>query len=1095
MINLEKKEGVCMVPKQQHKLRIVEGMSWDERKMAIQASLAWGFQSEAAEFPIASLTEGEPCPTKLEELKALLTQEENNPPVAYQAASDAARPVADFDWRAKKGLESLFSKGEFLLDNNLDLLPDKLNFYFVVPEEGSESLMVAACNFAFRFGMETTALDCWLAAPSYIGGNAVIFREGEICRIYQEESDDGTLVYVEGKGEELEVFSSWFCEHFPYSWERETWTSHLQEMTESFAMKNLQGQLAYLSTVNETGIQAYVSPEIAAQQEEVQQLFPDVEFINYKEMRKVYDKEYDIPWEVDTFRELLLEKVYPQVKAGDQVEILAALSEEQPLREELASELEQKLQEKQAKLKECQIYCAYKQGFSWLSESVIPKLKQETALERVEIGFRPFLPEGVTDWLDENGATPSYNNVGGDENKWYDLPIRYLQELYPIEDVLVKELGLTKEQISFVTYEGDQDITYECKSYGKEGTCLSNSVYKAAYSERPYLDAYKEMGKVHPSTGYLRVKVNGVAIVDEQIKTDVENIWDIYQRNVLKDCREFIERKTGGEVSAEKQPLFSQLRLEVVASEPDYRLDSREDMISTLDGLHEDMYFAGADYFKNYGNEKCQQMLEEPGLILPVIRKGSGKPTFKVILYDQAAEAPGIYAEGRQLIKTPTPAEIKLYLKEIRRQGEMFQVIIQSEGVSHEVAQGYIEVLTQREIAFGEALTLQLLAGEESYSVDLPARERIRKDLEITWIDIKEEELIGYEAYLEIINQLKRVPGLLVYQTATSYMGRQVYAIELLPKAKGYVSQTKRITNHPSEIINCRHHANEVSSTNAAFILLRTLLSEPQYKDVAESLNLVIVPMENVDGSAIHYELQKDNPYWKLHVARFNAVGKEFYHEHFKVDTKHTEAMSLTRLYERFLPDVIVDNHGVPSHEWEQQFSGYTSPSYKGFWLPRSLLYGYFWTVKNAEYASNEVVNKKIEDVVAEAIASDEEMRQWNKEWAHQFEIFAHQWMPKLFPANYYKEMINYWIYFEADPHHRYPSIRFPWITTVAYTSEVADETAQGEYLNLCARAHVKHDLAIINLLINAQCIYENTAVITAEQLKVSHTRLRPIVV
>ena len=60
-------------------------------------------------------------------------------------------------------------------------------------------------------------------------------------------------------------------------------------------------------------------------------------------------------------------------------------------------------------------------------------------------------------------------------------------------------------------------------------------------------------------------------------------------------------------------------------------------------------------------------------------------------------------------------------------------------------------------------------------------------------------------------------------------------------------------------------------------------------------------------------------------------------------------------------------------------------------------------------------------------------------EWMQQFEKFAHGWMPKLFPANYYKDMINYWIPFEYQPEHRYPSIRFPWITTVAYTSEVAE--------------------------------------------------------
>lgn len=54
-------------------------------------------------------------------------------------------------------------------------------------------------------------------------------------------------------------------------------------------------------------------------------------------------------------------------------------------------------------------------------------------------------------------------------------------------------------------------------------------------------------------------------------------------------------------------------------------------------------------------------------------------------------------------------------------------------------------------------------------------------------------------------------------------------------------------------------------------------------------------------------------------------LGKEFYYEHFQQDTIHSEAMGLTRIYDRYVPDMIVDNHGVPSHEWEQQFSGYTS--------------------------------------------------------------------------------------------------------------------------------------------------------------------------
>ena len=280
-----------------------------------------------------------------------------------------------------------------------------------------------------------------------------------------------------------------------------------------------------------------------------------------------------------------------------------------------------------------------------------------------------------------------------------------------------------------------------------------------------------------------------------------------------------------------------------------------------------------------------------------------------------------------------------------------------------------------------------------------------------------------------------------------------------------------------------------------AFILIKKLLTEDVYKDLPDKLNLVIVPMENVDGAAIHYELQKEHPTWKFHVARFNSLGKEFYYEHFQQDTIHSEAMGLTRIYDRYVPDMIVDNHGVPSHEWEQQFSGYTSPSYKGFWLPRSLLYGYFWYVTNPEYKDNYPVNKVMEDVIADKIAEYPEMRELNREWSAQFEKYAHAWMPKLFPANYYKEMINYWIPFAADPNHRYPSIRFPWITTVAYTSEVADETAQGEYLNLCARAHVAHDEATIRMLMEAVHVMECHLEEQDGQILTSYIRQRPMIV
>ncbi|WP_260680532.1 hypothetical protein [Enterococcus avium] len=67
--------------------------------------------------------------------------------------------------------------------------------------------------------------------------------------------------------------------------------------------------------------------------------------------------------------------------------------------------------------------------------------------------------------------------------------------------------------------------------------------------------------------------------------------------------------------------------------------------------------------------------------------------------------------------------------------------------------------------------------------VDVPQKvPEAVQDLTIDQIDLYPEQVIGYEEYLSIIQQLKRVPQISVYKIATSYLGREIYAIELLPK-------------------------------------------------------------------------------------------------------------------------------------------------------------------------------------------------------------------------------------------------------------------------------------------------------------------------
>lgn len=1002
-------------------LKLKKSTSFEEKKDEIKKSLINGFFSTSAIFPVVSFNEGieisldELVESRKRSLVKNVTSEE------YVSSTKSAKEMNSFDWRKKKGLESLFEKGLFLEDKNLDQLPDYLNLKIVLPNNCDNSTLLAICNFAFRFGMEMTEINTNIIADENSDGNLLKFVDSDETKIEIVEKEDKNIVIVSGRGEKLEKFSSYICQNLPIILNGKTLIDVVKEMLDAFDMRNLDGQLAYAKDVSKIyngEITAYVSPEIDFKSKNIDYVndkFANIEFKNHKGLKPIYEKNYDLKWEVDEFRERF-SAILDQISKNDNIEIYAALSESDDVRRNLENELKRLVLEKGAKLVKNQIVCAYKQGFSWLDEFVSEEIKNDD-IESIDIKFKPFLPEGQTEIKDDyKGATPSYNNIGEENpDNWFDIPIRFLQELYPIDDILSEKLNLNREVIKFSTYSEDKDITYCAKVFLKSNECKTFE-YKVRYSERPYLDEYKSMGKVHPSTGYIKVVKNNKILIDERIKTDLENIWDIYQGEVLPECLEFAKKKTDNQVNTKNQPFFAQLRLDITASEPEKKLTCREDMISSLNSLHEDLYFVGSDYFKNYGVKNNKEIIDAPGLILPVLKTKEGKPEFKVTLYDQLEKEPCIKYDGKILKSKYDRKSTSLYLKEIKLEENKIIASFMTNIDDDSLVKSYLELLQDDVLDISKDLygidRIEISNGYFNISADIKEKEHIEKDLSIEDINIYENELIGYEQYIEIIEQLKRVKGLKVYKAANSYMGRKVYVVEFEPKEEGYISRVKRINNLPSEIINSRHHANEVSSTNSAFMLIKELLTNKKYKDLPDKINLSIIPMENVDGSAIHYELQKDNPNWKLHVARFNSIGKEFYYEYFNVDTIHTEAMAFTNLWGKWLPDIVVDNHGVPSHEWEQQFSGYTSPSYKGFWLPRALLYGYFWVVTDEEYKDNYLLNKKIEDVIADSVQKNEEITKFNKEWISVFEKFAHAWMPNLFPADYYRDMINYWIYF-----------------------------------------------------------------------------------
>ncbi len=1088
------------------KIKIKDNYSFDEIKNLLLGSYCLGVLQEDEKFPITSKDEGLNFFESLDILENYLNMDGEND-------GKSIKEDRDFDYmppfsRKPETLENLFTPGFLMEDSNGDGLCDDANFSIVV-KDLSPFMVEALSNLMYRFGLESTGGTLPSVVEEENNKNFVKFVKDD--RIYIEFfKNDPKQILVHGDGEELVKFTTLFCENFPFINNGMDLFDYIKQLEDMFSLQTSEGQYVFLNStkidedgsdfLNSIGVPCdnfykddfcYFEPDFLDRFPEVKREFTNMKIQSYKEPKEIWSRDFPIEWEVEDFLKVF-EKGLSSIKESDEVEVFGVLSEDDLVLDDLKRKIENKLDFLNSS-PEINLVSSYKQGLSYFMRHIYPRIKEKN-IEEILIKFNPFLQHGQKFQDVEEGSVPSYSIKEGDSQRFLDMPIRFLQELYPIDDIIEKTLGLDRDKVCFSMNEDVEDWDYQfiIKEFGGREESFK---YSVELSEKPYLEEYPNLGLVHPSTGHIAIKVNGKCLISENIQTDMERIWDIYQKNVLPEVLEVLEKSS--ELKESDQPLFNCLDLRVEASEPDMDLDIRQDRISSLEGLHQDLYFSGLDYFSQFGLKRDKGNLDSPGLILPRIKKGNGKPSFKAILYKNKGESPGIFEKQTPRILTSNGEKAFFKLDKIGYDADKVKVYIDT-NLHYTLIESLIDLVKFNKIEIYPFLrrpyneNLEIVFKNENG--EFPLEQPIVGDenpIDIEDINLYEDDIIDYNKYMEIIQKLKRVRRIQVVERGRSYLGRSIYSVEFV---QPFVSRRNQVMNKPTIFINNRHHANEVSSTNEAFMLIKKLLVDEKYKDIKDEINLIILPLENVDGAQIHYELQKENPKWKLHVSRFNSLGKEFFRDCFNEDTIHSEALAFTRIYHRYLPDMVVDNHGVPSHEWDQQFSGYSSPSYRGFWLPRSLMYGYFWYVKGDKFSNNFYMNKVIEKAIAEGFEKDEEFTKSNLEWKDRFEKYAHRYMPNMFPAEYYKNMIHYWIGFDHDINHRYVSIKYPNITSVAYTSEVADETAQGEYLNKCARAHLLHDEIIIDLIREQEVKTVKKFKNNGNAVIIYNKRLRPLI-
>ena len=135
------------------------------------------------------------------------------------------------------------------------------------------------------------------------------------------------------------------------------------------------------------------------------------------------------------------------------------------------------------------ILSAYKQGYLWLTERVIPELKGKGA-RAMHIKVAEYKPD----------FSKKY--------KFYQVPSRWLHELYPVDDILLRELGIAKDQFSLELVDGPKDIyTVEALDAARPGH--PTATFSPKFAEREYLDKFPGWSRVDVTTGWITATVNG----------------------------------------------------------------------------------------------------------------------------------------------------------------------------------------------------------------------------------------------------------------------------------------------------------------------------------------------------------------------------------------------------------------------------------------------------------------------------------------------------------------------------------------------------------------------------------------------------------
>ena len=857
--------------------------------------------------------------------------------------------------------------------------------------------------------------------------------------------------------------------------------------------------------------------------------------LNIHDAVTVHEETVEFPWEVNDFWNLFQEKLLPQVTPSSKVQLNVRLSESPELRQQLEQEIRSKLAQKISHGSvEVEVLSSYKTGYSWLTEVVGPAIEGKS-VGKVQIRFAELHPE-----------------------KWQGVysKIRWLLELYPVDEVLARDLGISPSAIEF-QMKTEESPTYDVRVTDELGEELYEGSFDAKYVLRPLFDLIPDYGQAHVTTGWLTATVDGKPVVDERIVTDIEKFWDHYQQETLPRVWNHVMDLYEGKPRAKYAPYFGELRVDLSMSEPNYRIGIDEEIISTLDAVHEDIYFSTIAFFDAMGQFMSEEKLWHPGRILPYMRpsavggpgkatirftgKPAGYPQVRVRFQERDSEPKERKLEIAPVeVDTPRVAALTIQhgadqIKELflesqvdTEQDERSALLLRASEedvdrliLSQEQAVAMVKALEELQKAglfqeaFGYSAVQQIAFifkiddGEASASLMSPGK-KIRPDIreKAQGYSYEGKRIVQWDTPIppeeaeEMVAKLNTFPEFTAHHAGRSFLGRDIWAMDvMLPIEASHWSQAKASTVKPVLMISGRQHANEVSSTSHILRLAERIATEDEYKRYLERVNVVIHPITNPDGAALAYELYQITPDFILHAGYLGSLGLDMTVQQWEKDPIYPEAKVRTKLWRTWLPDVFLNPHGYPKHEWVQHFFGYPawvrsrspSPTNHAWASPR----GWYTSVRYVDdpsYPYHKEVALALRDYVVDGIRSEPEVMAMNERMYARYDRYGGEFDPASFKRDYTRGVRIYEALkgVKPDPTANDFGVRYPNVTVKFWGTEAPDETAYGDWMKVVAAAGFQFDLANLQYLYDSDFEVKRTHERFGKIVRFSTVRPRP---